>query len=214
MTATPIIYLFDPLCGWCYGATDRIARLAAHPAVALTLLPSGLFCGWDAIPMDAAMADHARTSDAHVARLTGRTFSDDYRRRILDDRSARMNSLPATWALTAVALTQPEAQLDTLTAIQTARFVAARDITSADVLYQILTEQQLAPAARLFQAAALPLRQSACSSILSAEVLMRRLGASGVPALAIGQHHDQWLIPADRIFEDPSLFDLPPAIPH
>ncbi len=38
-------YLFDALCGWCYGAAPVIQGLAQHGAVTLELAPTGLFAG-------------------------------------------------------------------------------------------------------------------------------------------------------------------------
>ena len=51
-----ITYLFDPLCGWCYGAAPAILRLAKDPSVSLALAPTGLFSGGGRT-MDAAFAD-------------------------------------------------------------------------------------------------------------------------------------------------------------
>ncbi|TGU69964.1 DsbA family protein, partial [Mesorhizobium sp. M1C.F.Ca.ET.144.01.1.1] len=53
-----VTYLFDPLCGWCYGATPMLDRLAAS-GVALELLPTGLFSASGARPMDAGFAAQA-----------------------------------------------------------------------------------------------------------------------------------------------------------
>ena len=38
MTDATVTYLFDPLCGWCYGATPMLDRLAAS-GITLTLMP-------------------------------------------------------------------------------------------------------------------------------------------------------------------------------
>ncbi|WP_353611301.1 hypothetical protein [Paracidovorax avenae] len=70
MTKT-LHYLFDPLCGWCYGAGGTVAELAALPGVALRLLPSGLFSGEGARPMSADFADYAWSNDQRIERLTG-----------------------------------------------------------------------------------------------------------------------------------------------
>ena len=35
--STHITYLFDPLCGWCYGAAPAVQRLAKDPSVSLAL---------------------------------------------------------------------------------------------------------------------------------------------------------------------------------
>ena len=50
---THITYLFDPLCGWCYGASAKLEQLAARPDIALQLVPTGLFSGVGGRPMDA-----------------------------------------------------------------------------------------------------------------------------------------------------------------
>lgn len=38
-------YLFDPLCGWCYGASSVVSRIQAEPGLKLHLMPAGLFSG-------------------------------------------------------------------------------------------------------------------------------------------------------------------------
>ena len=37
--------LYDPLCGWCYGATPAISELAGTSNLTVNLLPAGLFSG-------------------------------------------------------------------------------------------------------------------------------------------------------------------------
>ncbi|TIX61245.1 MAG: DsbA family protein, partial [Mesorhizobium sp.] len=44
MSNATLTYLFDPLCGWCYGATPMLDRLEKS-GVVLELLPTGLFSG-------------------------------------------------------------------------------------------------------------------------------------------------------------------------
>ncbi len=40
-----LIYLFDPLCGWCYGASPTLRQLAAREDFVVEVAPSGLFSG-------------------------------------------------------------------------------------------------------------------------------------------------------------------------
>jgi putative protein-disulfide isomerase len=53
---TTVTYLFDPLCGWCYGASTTIQRLELQRDIRLELAPTGLFAS-DERMMDAAFAD-------------------------------------------------------------------------------------------------------------------------------------------------------------
>ncbi|GAB2835940.1 hypothetical protein GCM10027276_43070 [Comamonas piscis] len=54
-----LYYLFDPLCGWCYGAGPVLDLLSQRGGEHLQLLPSGLFAGEGARPMDGAFAAYA-----------------------------------------------------------------------------------------------------------------------------------------------------------
>ena len=42
---TNLVYLMDPLCGWCYGASGAIQQLAKAQDFSIELLPVGLFSG-------------------------------------------------------------------------------------------------------------------------------------------------------------------------
>ncbi|WP_201722682.1 hypothetical protein [Caulobacter sp. BP25] len=65
------IYLFDPLCGWCYGASAGINVLACRPDVTVDLLPTGLFAGGGARGLDAGMTSHIWAADQRIAQMTG-----------------------------------------------------------------------------------------------------------------------------------------------
>ena len=103
-TPTEITYLFDPLCGWCYGALPKLAVLARTPNVALKLAPTGLFSGTGARPMDADFAAYAWANDQRISALTGQVFSQTYREKVLGAHGSLFDSGPATLALTAVAI--------------------------------------------------------------------------------------------------------------
>src|SRR5262245_61600521 len=120
---TKLTYLFDPLCGWCYGASPALRQLAAREDCVVELAPSGLFCGENARPMNEEFADYAWANDQRIARLTGQQFTPDYRRKVLGDHTSFLDSGPATLALTAVAQIAPPRELDVLRAIQEARYV-------------------------------------------------------------------------------------------
>src|SRR5579859_8028319 len=94
-------YLFDPLCGWCYGAMPAVSDLIQTTDIAVELLPSGLFSGGGARPMDDDFAAYAWFNDQRIARLTGQRFTEQYHRRVLGDPQRLFDSGPATVALTA-----------------------------------------------------------------------------------------------------------------
>lgn len=63
-----IYYLFDPLCGWCYGAKPALETVASQYPVELT--PTGLFFRSGRV-MDADFAQYAWGNDERIERLTG-----------------------------------------------------------------------------------------------------------------------------------------------
>ncbi|MCS4229363.1 protein-disulfide isomerase-like protein with CxxC motif [Stenotrophomonas chelatiphaga] len=79
MPQNTLLYLFDPLCGWCYGAAPALDALTNHPSIELMLLPSGLFTGRGARPQNRQWADYAWANDQRIAALTGQVFSEAYR---------------------------------------------------------------------------------------------------------------------------------------
>jgi len=79
---TTVTYLFDPLCGWCYGASPVIQRLGQQANIQMELAPTGLFAGGGRT-MDAAFADFAWSNDQRIAKLTGQRFTEAYRQNVL-----------------------------------------------------------------------------------------------------------------------------------
>lgn len=198
----PVTYLFDPLCGWCYGATPALRTLAEHPEIALALAPTGLFSGEGARPMDDAFADYAWSNDRRIARLSGQTFSEVYRDRVLGDRRRRFDSGPATLALTAVRLAAPEAERTALKAIQEARYVEGRDVTDPAVLAEVLEGLGEPEAALRVLAADAELLAANRRRIADARAEMRRFNLTGVPTLLHGEGARRRPIETGALFGD------------
>ncbi|KAF0815247.1 hypothetical protein IGB42_00325 [Andreprevotia sp. IGB-42] len=58
--------LFDPLCGWCYGAHPIVREVIAQTGKPLQLSPTGLFAGQGGREMDAAFAAYAWQNDQRI----------------------------------------------------------------------------------------------------------------------------------------------------
>jgi len=181
---TTVTYLFDPLCGWCYGASPVIQQLGQQPGIQLELLPTGLFSGGGRT-MDAAFADFAWANDLRIAKLTGQRFTEDYRSQVLGRHGSRFDSAAATQALTAVSLTEPTRELETLKVLQEARYVQGLDIGDAAVVGQLLRDSGLMTAADRLVAGDAELHQTNAARVQRAQRLMHALGAQGVPALVV-----------------------------
>ena len=197
---TALTYLFDPLCGWCYGAAPALAKLATMPGIALKLAPTGLFSGEGARSMDADFAAYAWSNDQRIASLSDQSFSEAYRRNCLLGAGVRFDSGPATLALTAVALRVPWREREALTAIQNARYEDGRDVTKFPILSEILHDLGLNEAAERIAAPDLSLLAANDARVAEARGDMQRSGAGGVPALLVGEGQRRRLIQASALF--------------
>jgi putative protein-disulfide isomerase len=205
-----ISYLFDPLCGWCYGASPMVEKLAAEPDFTVTLVPTGLFSDAGARPMDAVFAAYAWANDQRIERLTGQPFSNEYRQNVLGAHGGRFDSAPATLALTAVHVSEPEREFEALKAIQHARYVDGVDITDTSVLAAVLRELGLEDAARRISAPGAELLDANRKRVDSARETMRRFGLQGVPSLIVGQDEVERVVSGNALFGglDELLFNL------
>ena len=182
---TTLHYLFDPLCGWCYGAAPALSALLTKAALPVHLHPVGLFAGAGARPLDDSFAAYAWSNDQRIEALTGQRFSTDYREHVLAARPAMLDSGPATLALTAVQLTAPAREFDALKAIQAARYVDGRDVTSSTVLAELLHTLGLADAAARLAQPDAALLSADRTRQAGAQTLMRQVQARGVPTLIL-----------------------------
>ena len=205
MAIDHLIYLYDPLCGWCYGAMPAIHGLADLGGCIVEPVPSGLF----ATPgktLDPDMARHIEQADARIAAMSGQRFSDLYRRKVLGNPALPFDSTAATEALTAVSLWNVRRELDALHALQRERFVAGRDISDRGVIAQAL-------AATLGDDAGTWTERLASREVVAltatridrARRVMKSVGMHGVPALVWPSEQGMRLLPGQWLFGDKPL---------
>lgn len=200
-----ITYLFDPLCGWCYGASGIMKQLFSRPEFEVELAPTGLFAGRGARPMDAQFSAFAWSNDLRIAALTGQTFSQDYRARVLGKHGGMLDSAPATLALTAVALTAPAAELDALRLIQEARYIHGLDVTETLALIDILQAGGFGAAAARLVSPDEELLEANRRRVAAARALKDEFRVDGVPALIVDDGKSRRQIGASSLFGDLDL---------
>lgn len=207
--STTVTYLFDPLCGWCYGASPTIQRLGRESTLTLQLAPTGLFAG-SGRTMDAAFADFAWSNDLRIEKITGQRFTEIYRTQVLGNLGGSFDSAAATLALTAVSLTEPERELEALKLLQEARYVQALDTSAALVVGTLLREVGLQQAADVFASPSHDVVSANAARIEQAQRLMQAHGANGVPALIVTNEQGRRLLRGDALYG--SFDDLLKAI--
>lgn len=200
-----ITYLFDPLCGWCYGAMPALSLLNDTADICVELLPTGLFAGDGARMMDEAFADYAWRNDQRIQSMTGQRFTDIYRDQVLR-KLVRFDSGPATVALTAVSLTEPAQELEALKAIQLARYVDGKDNAQFRIVTEILQSLKLERAADMVANPTEELLRATQSRIHRAQTLMAAMNARGVPTFIISSGEKHRKVDSGNAYTDPGAF--------
>ena len=196
-----VAYLFDPLCGWCYGAGPTLEQLTLQLNATLTLAPTGLFADDAARVMDASFAAFAWQNDQRVARLTGQPFSEGYRTRVLGAAGKVFNSAPATLGLVAVrACGAVQRVRRAQGAPGPARYVDGRDSSESSVVADTLDDAGFAEAARRVRAPDEDLLRGLSPARRWTQEEMARFGAHGVPALVVGEGPQRRLMRSGMLF--------------
>lgn len=206
---TRLAYLFDPLCGWCYGAAPNLARLRARSDVEMELVPTGLFTGGGARPMTREFADYAWSNDLRISRLTGQLFSAAYRDLLLTSVGQPFDSGPATLALMAVRHAEPPREFEALWVLQKARYEDGRDNTSLGGVHGILVSNGFDAAAGALSQVPHLIAEMALAAIARGSDLMAKAGARGVPTLLVLEEGGAARIDASILISDlPHLLSL------
>nr|WP_295884319.1 DsbA family protein [uncultured Devosia sp.] len=200
-----ITYLFDPLCGWCYGATAALEQLSRVEGATIDLAPTGLFAGEGARSMDQSFAAYAWQNDQRIARLTGQIFCETYRQQVLGATGATFDSAPATLAIVAVGLQAPADEIAALKALQRARYVDGRDNGDMGVVIGILADAGFTDAADRLRAPDPELMAAYRARIASSRADMAQFGVNGVPALVVGKGDSRRLLPSGALFGGPEM---------
>jgi putative protein-disulfide isomerase len=191
-------YIFDPLCGWCYSIEPLIsAAIARFGAVLdLHLHAGGLFPG--PTRLSEQFRRHVVHADAHIAQLSGQTFSKEYLMELLPDPDTIFDSTKPIAAVLAAAEEGAARGFAMLAALQRAHYVHAQRIVEEDVI--VTAAIQVGFDADLFrQRFAVWDGEPTRRHIANTRVLMSRVGVQGFPALALEQAED-YVVVASHLF--------------
>ncbi len=128
MPATVLHYIYDPLCGWCYGAAPLIR--AARDVLPVLAHAGGMMAGASRQTVSATLRNYVMPHDRRIAALTGQQFGDAYFNGLLHDQGALFDSEPPISAVLA-AESLAGRGLDLLARIQIAHYVEGRRIAES-----------------------------------------------------------------------------------
>jgi putative protein-disulfide isomerase len=186
-------YIYDPLCGWCYGAEPLVNAAVGVEGLELALHGGGLWPEPTRLPEDRRA--YIREADQRVGRMSGQPYGSAYLSGLLDDPTLTLESRPTTAAVLAAQSIDPAKALAMLQGIQHGHYERGLKVVEPAVLGQIAGEIGLDRDA--FDAASKAVEVDA--HISNTRRFMHQIGAGGFPAFVL-QIGDQWFAVPNRQF--------------
>ena len=176
-------YIFDPLCGWCYGAAPLVEAARAVPGLHVAFHGGGMMTGSNRRQITPAWRGYVLPHDRRIEQLSGQPFGDAYLNGLLNDTTAIMDSGPPITAILA-AETLAGRGLDMLHRLQRAHYVEGLRIADLPVLAELA--RQLGMDAAAFEAAYAQQAGAATQQhIAASRALLARVGGQGFPTFVL-----------------------------
>jgi putative protein-disulfide isomerase len=193
-------YIYDPLCGWCYGAEPLVWAANGVDGLALRMHAGGLW------PQPTRLPEHTRQyikqADARVGQMSGQPYGEPYLNGLLFDPELVLESRPVIAAVLAAQALDPTKALSMLRGIQHAHYERGRHVVREVTLEEVAGEIGLDVAAFSSALKTVPVDEH----IASSQELMNDVGAQGFPTFVL-QIGDDWLaVPHGRFSSTPAKF--------
>lgn len=172
-------YFFDPMCGWCYGASPLIEVLANHPEFEIIYHPGGM------IPkraIDSSFRQHIVQSDEQITAMTKVPFGKAYKARVLASDEFVIDSYGPTRAFFVGQEMGIEAH-KMLAALQIAHYQDGKHLEQLDVLANLAVSLGLDKTTweeKMAQSESNMLKQ-----VKQSHQLMAKMQVSGYPTLIV-----------------------------
>lgn len=201
MNNTTLHYVYDPLCGWCYGAAPLLEAAAGIPGLNIALHAGGLWLGERRQPMGEALRDYVRPHDERIQALTGQPFGQRYFNELLLSEGLRLDSEPPIRAILAVSVLGGNG-LSLLHRIQQTHYRDGLWVGSLNQLSELAVEQGIEPAAfeQTYQ------QMNLSEHLTQSQGWLRRLGGQGYPTLGLMQGERLIPLPIASFLGDPAAF--------
>jgi putative protein-disulfide isomerase len=182
VVSTPILhYLYDPLCGWCYGTAPLVA--AARAIVAVRPHGGGMMTGANRQSVTPQLRDYVMQHDRRIAALTGQPFGHDYFDGLLRDSTAIFDSEPPIAAMLAAEQLAGRG-LEMAESLQRAHYIEGQRIADAAALLGVAARIGF-DADTFSNALAAQTGEAAQQHIRETRQFMREIGASGFPSFVL-----------------------------
>lgn len=177
-----LIYIYDPLCGWCYGFSPVMQRILAAQKgkMEFEILSGGMMLGRRAGSIN-EVAPFIKTAYKNVESYTGVKFGAAFINNLLLPGHYILNSEKPCMALTAFKTFKPEAAFEFAHALQSALYFDGQDLNE-DKTYENLIKPYGIDAEAFLQR----LKSQENKAATYAEFKkVEQLGASGFPMVVL-----------------------------
>jgi putative protein-disulfide isomerase len=99
MSTAILHYVYDPFCGWCYGAAPMITAATTIPGLEIRAHGVGMLSGNKSKLMSGEWRDFVRPHEARITAFSKQTFADAYVQGVLEHENVRLDSSPPIAAM-------------------------------------------------------------------------------------------------------------------
>lgn len=190
-------YIFDPMCGWCYGATALIGQLNQMEGVNLQLHPGGMM---PATPIAADFRQHILAADKRIEQQTGQPFGEDYQKKVASGEPLILDSYITAQAIAAVESLghDPVAMLKK---IQQAHYQQGLAVYQPEVLAELA--EQLGIDAQTWNDAMQGAADRVESNIQQTRRLMEQFGLGGFPSMVVEENGSWRNVSVSQFYRQP-----------
>ncbi|WP_213941968.1 DsbA family protein [Pseudomonas sp. dw_612] len=192
-------YIYDPLCGWCYGAKPLVK--AAQAVLPVIVHGGGMMSGANRQTVSPHLRNYVMPHDRRIAEYTGQPFGEAYFEGLLRDETAVFDSTPPIAAVLA-AEQMAGRGLELLGRLQAAHYVEGRRIADEAVLCELASGLGLELQAfqRAFEQA------DTDGHIKQSRALLASVGGQGFPTFVLEQNGQFTLIDIGPWLGKPEVF--------
>lgn len=186
-----LYYIYDGLCGWCFGfapVMERIAETFANE-MKVEVLSGGMVTG-SRIGPATEMAAYIRQAAPRVTELTGQVFGVAYLHGVLSSSDFISNSVPPSIALCILKEAYPDKAVHFAHAIQNLLFIDGQDINKPEAYLPLAEEAGVGKAEFLKKFKDILYRNKAEQEFEIAQ----HWGISGFPAVVVEKDDKLYLV--------------------
>ena len=201
MSFSTLHYIYDPLCGWCYAAS-QLVEAVQRAGINIKLHGGGL---WDQMTQpDLETRANIKRNDQHIATLTGVKFGTSYLHRLRNDDDFIFWSRPTIAAIFAAGEIAKGADLMMLHAIQVAHYQIGLDVLDFKLLEKLAEQIGVDK----YKFSALIHKNIVDLHVEKTRLLMQQFELRGFPGFLFESDGRYLRVPHEKFYSDPTGFLL------